>query len=424
MTETAAELVHVPARTGADLAMLDRSTDSWTVVLQDVADLANRIARTDFVPESHRGNVGQVAAVILHGRELGLPPMTALASTHVIKGKPSISAEAMRALILQAGHELTVVESTSARCTIRGRRRPLRVALDLLQDPSSDITGLSVARERRDRGEDVGDWTTVTWTMDDARQAGLLSNHTYKAYPRQMLAARATAELARLIFPDVIHGMRAIEEMDDVTPWDGPATAVEQTAAPATTKVRRARKTEPTPAPAQQQQDQPPAAEQAAPERRRPALPTRDRRPESATVPPVTVPDSTDAGADVSPTAPASPSIDEQQAEVRQLAEQHRADQGKAPAPAEPVDAEVIDVADRRPISPGQRGFLMSHFKRLGVEERTMRLSYSMALTGRDDLESSNQLTFAQASELIKALEGCRDLDALDTIANGQDTLT
>lgn len=136
-----------------------------------------------------------------------------------------------------------------------------------------------------------------------------------------------------------------------------------------------------------------PLTDDASPDRRPSAPPTRGRRPEAETAPPVAVPASPDAGADASaPTAPASP----------------------------PVEV----VPDRTPISPGQRGFLMSHFKRLGIEDRSMRLAYSMAITGRDDLESSNQLTFSQASTLIKTMEGCRDLDALERLVNGQDTLT
>ncbi|GAB3750151.1 hypothetical protein [Microlunatus parietis] len=394
---------------GRELSLLNPVTDSWTAVLEQVADLAVKIAPTDFVPDGLRGKPGQVAAAILHGRELGLAPMTALASTHVIKGKPAISAEAMRALVQQAGHELGFVESTSARCTARGRRR----------------------------GDE--DWTTVTWTIDDARQAGLMSNNQWKTYPRQMLTARASVELCRMIFADVIHGMRALEEMDDVTPWEGPAREVEQVAGPATTKVRRARKTAdaPTndaasPAPSNPEPDPVGAStpEQGTPERRRPALPTRGRRPESETAPPVSVPDSTDAGADDSaPTAPASPSLEEQQAEFRQLAEQHRGQSSNRqttpePADAEPVDAEVIDTADRRQLSPGQRATIMMHFARLKVEDRAMRLTFTLVLSGRDQLTSTNELTFSQASDVIKALEQCRDLDALEALVNGQDTLT
>ena len=430
MTEPSTEIVPATPRTGAEVAMMDRATDSWTVVLQDVADLAYKIADTDFVPKDHRGNRGQVAAVILHGRELGLPPMTALASTYVVHGRPSISAEAMRALILQHGHEIAVEESTSARCTIRGRRA----------------------------GSEQ--WTSVTWTLDDAKRAGgLLHKDTWKSYPRQMLTARATAELARLIFPDVIHGMRALEEMDDVTPWEGPTTDVEQSAAPATTKVRRQprKAVEAAPAPAtEQQQDTPPADPQPAPERRRPDLPTRAARPpENHDTPAATAseagaeapnPPASDpapnveagavkgkpapASADVETGAPspapvATPSVEDQQAEVRQLSAEKRQLAGTPAEPADVVDAEVIDTADRRKITGAQRATIMMHFARLKlVEDRAMRLTYTAFLSGRDRIESTNELTFAQASDVIKALEKCRDLDALEQLANGQQSLT
>jgi hypothetical protein len=161
----------------------DPQTDSWTDVLEQVADLANKIAKTDFVPEGFRGNIAATAAAILYGREVGLGPMQALSSLHSIKGRVAMSAEAMRAQALAAGHDLAITESTTAKCTVKGRRR------------------------------NSEEWTTVTWTIDNARQAKLGGDNWTK-YPRQMLQARATAELCRLIFADVIHGLAAVEELE------------------------------------------------------------------------------------------------------------------------------------------------------------------------------------------------------------------
>src|SRR5689334_6301227 len=50
-------------------------------------------------------------AIILKGRELNIPPMQAFASINIIKGKPTLSAELMAALVYRAGHSLRVVET-------------------------------------------------------------------------------------------------------------------------------------------------------------------------------------------------------------------------------------------------------------------------------------------------------------------------
>ena len=85
-------------------------------VLGDVATLSRGICGTEFVPAGLRGSMEKTTAAILYGRELGLPPMTALGSIHVIDGRAGTSAESMRALILQAGHELEIREMTTSRC--------------------------------------------------------------------------------------------------------------------------------------------------------------------------------------------------------------------------------------------------------------------------------------------------------------------
>ena len=176
--------------------ILTADTDSWISVVGNVAALAEKIAGTEFVPRNLRNSVPAVAAAILYGREVGLPPMTALTQTHVIEGRPSMSAEAMRALIIAGGHELAFEESTGAVCRMRARRR------------------------------DSEHWTTLAWSLDMARAAGLLGKDNWKHYPRAMLVARCTADLARMVFPDVIHGFRALEETEDMASGDGPAVAL------------------------------------------------------------------------------------------------------------------------------------------------------------------------------------------------------
>ena len=154
-------------------------------------NLANKIARTEFVPTALRGKPESVMACVLAGQELALGPMQALQSIHVIEGKVALSAELMRALIARAGHRLDIVETGDTRVVIKGQRR------------------------------DTGATAEVAWSLDDARQANLTGKQVWKAYPRAMLLARATSELARSLFPDVIAGMGYTpEEIESIAPGE------------------------------------------------------------------------------------------------------------------------------------------------------------------------------------------------------------
>jgi len=181
----------------------------WIALLEPAAALANQVAGSAFVPTAMRNNPAVIVAAILYGDELGLGPMQSLAKINVIEGKPSLSAEAQRALILADGHELWVEESTATRVTISGRRR------------DSERT------------------SSVTWTLDDAKRANLAGKQNWRLYPRQMLMARATADLARAIFADVIGGLAATEEIEDVDPL----ALGEVVEAPAEKKTTRRRRT-------------------------------------------------------------------------------------------------------------------------------------------------------------------------------------
>lgn len=403
------ELVPVAERSAAEIAMMRPETDSWSVVFADVVELTRYIADSDFVPKSHRGKPGQVAAVILHGRELGLAPMSSLAGTHVIEGRPAISAEMMRSLVLAAGHKIAFPESTSARVIIKGRR---------LEDE---------------------EWTTVEWTIADAQRAGVAGKDVWKKYPRAMLVARATVELCRMIFADVIHGIRAVEELEDIID----AEVVESPAAPAAaagrTTVRRTRAQQP--AAEAQDVEQPPAQPQ---ERRRPALPARGQQ---------AAPQTADGDAAAAPQqSPSAPDADQQTLVDAEESEASReddaADSGVEEVGGEPtsspptpdediVDADVVDdqpaekpadeLAGRRAtggvrargpkpqmITAGQRGGLMGQFKRLGIDDRDERLIVTAFFAGVDKIESSNKLTFDQASTAMDRLSKLRDRAALD----------
>lgn len=156
-------------------------------------ELANAVHRTEFVPRAMRGKPDVVAACIMAGHSLGLDPMVALANIDVIEGRPAPSAKLMRAMVQAKGHSIAFEEKTNERVTIVGQRD----------------------------GEEFT--SRVTWTMDDARRAGLANKDVWKKYPRAMLAARATGELCRDIFADVVAGLAYTREevADGFEDFDG-----------------------------------------------------------------------------------------------------------------------------------------------------------------------------------------------------------
>lgn len=164
-------------------------TDGWIRVLEPVGTLAAAVAGTEFVPKALRNKPEAVTAAILFGRELEMPPMQALSQIYMVEGKATLSAEHMRAMVFAAGHEITYPVYTGRQVIARGRRR------------YSD-----------------GTWSApqeVEWNYAMADYAKLLGKDNWKKYPRAMLTARATADLCRLLFPDVTHGLLAAEELAD-----------------------------------------------------------------------------------------------------------------------------------------------------------------------------------------------------------------
>jgi hypothetical protein len=322
-----------------------RDTDNWTHVLPAVGDLAAKIAQTEFVPDAMRGKPAVVAACVLYGRELGLGPMTSLRSVTLIKGRPALSAEAMRAMVLAAGHDIHFDEMTSARCVITGRRK----------------------------GQDAS--TTVTFTMDDAKKMGVGGGQQYAKMPRQMLAARATAELCRLIFADVIGGLQVDVEVDD----DREALT---TVAPPATTARRKKAT--------------PTSPEAAPVNP-PAPPEPDAEP---------VLDDDIAEAEIVE----EPADDTSEA-INLLKEQLGATvTAEKPSGAARVRAALKSAGDPdaapppAPVTPSQLKGLQAGFKECGITERDERLRIARALADVDELASASDLTHHQADSVLQGL--------------------
>jgi hypothetical protein len=318
--------------------------DSWIPVVGSVADLAQMIANTDLVPRPYRDNPAAVAAIILRGREIGLQPMQSLASSYVVNGSVRLYAEAQRALILAAGHQIVFTELTGIKAVVRGRRR---------MDEN---------------------WTTVEYTLDMAKTSGAYNrNPNYKTNPRAMLAARASAELARLIFADVIGGFAAVEEPDDITV----TVPDDQAGQPARTMLQRSWKPSEAVQPASGRRNLPAG----------PIMPTEG--PEAVSDRPTTSDDQ--PGPEPDPDQP-------------ETGDQDDDDDGQDEPDGWEPDNEPPPTrhGPAVPLTQAQKGMLFRMADQLGYQDRDIRLRAAAAVIARN-VESFTELTVAEASDVIDA---------------------
>jgi hypothetical protein len=104
-------------------------------------------SRSKLVPKALQGKPDDVLLVGMYGFELGVPFTKALSQVHVIEGAPRASSQLRVAIAEREGHEVWTEESSSERATVCGLRR-----------------GAPAERVQK-----------VTWTLADARRAGLLA---------------------------------------------------------------------------------------------------------------------------------------------------------------------------------------------------------------------------------------------------------
>lgn len=145
---------------------------------------AGMLVKTGFLPESIK-TPEQAIAIMMKGRELGIPSMYALSNIVIIKGKPTCNSELMLALIYRdhGDGSIRIVES------------------------SNDVCQIAYRRPRWPKEQ------SYAFTVQDATRAGLMGGNTWKQYTAAMLRARCISAVARMAFPDSIAGMYTPDEL-------------------------------------------------------------------------------------------------------------------------------------------------------------------------------------------------------------------
>ena len=174
----------VPLRTGGRVAGIVPTS------LEEVFRLAKAISMSGMAPRD-MGTPEKLTVAILHGLEIGIPPMMAINKIAVVNGRPTLWGDAIPALLLSKGFTI--------RETFYG-------------DGDERFAQCIVIRPN-------GEQITRNFTVTDAKIACLWAKPgPWKQYPDRMLQMRARGLAARDGAADVLSGIYLAEEMQDVQP--------------------------------------------------------------------------------------------------------------------------------------------------------------------------------------------------------------
>jgi hypothetical protein len=171
-----------------------RGVAVWPQLVSFCSDLISN-AR-DAVP-AHLKTPQQMAVAVLRGLELGLPELMALNEITVVRGKTSLSAVAVGALLNMHGFKVDFPEQTrtAATCVITrpdGRFNRVRFTM-----------------------EDAQNIYTVEYEGGQSKTIRLSEKGSYRQHPDVMLANRALTRNARRFCPEILAGVYSQDEIED-----------------------------------------------------------------------------------------------------------------------------------------------------------------------------------------------------------------
>lgn len=147
----------------------------------------------------------QTMAVIMRGRALGIDATTALDQMNMIQGRPTLSAQAMIAIVKASPKckYFHLAESSEDQCTWEtwrdGDPGPTR---KILTRKECDDAGFSLQPE-------------YVWDGSKKRKTGkIVTKDKWVEIPATMIMWRCGAALARPVYPDLLNGIYATEEME------------------------------------------------------------------------------------------------------------------------------------------------------------------------------------------------------------------
>lgn len=159
--------------------------------IDEALKLATCLSKSNCVPEEFQNNPENTLVAILMGLEVGLKPLQALQGIAVINNRPCIWGDTLLGLVVRSGELESINEMVQG---------------DL---KTNAVATCEVTRKGRENK------FIQSFSIEDAKRAGLWTTNTYQKYPQRMLQMRARSWCLRDAFADILKGLYIAEEVQD-----------------------------------------------------------------------------------------------------------------------------------------------------------------------------------------------------------------
>jgi len=171
-------------------------TENAPAALSEGAEMwkkAEALSRADIIPKRYQGNPGNCfVALEMASRMPGAGSFEVMQNLNVINGEPHWASSYC---IARANHYGPFIGPITFETTGSGD--------DMVVTASATV-------------EHTGQTMTEPMSMKQANTAGWTRNKAYQSYPAQMLAYRAATFMIRKLCPEVMLGLKTVEEAQDI----------------------------------------------------------------------------------------------------------------------------------------------------------------------------------------------------------------
>ena len=193
-TNEDAELMPMEAVDRDVLKELQSYAEAWGAA----ASISEQLARTDFAGP-FKGKPADMAAAILKGATIGIPPADIGKAIYVVHGTPALYGKTALAIALRHGYQADTLEDTPEAVTVR------------MTSP---------------QGQEMD----VRYTIERAEKEGLVKGNAaqYKSRPSKMLYWKCIGELTDRMIPHLTGGMPIKEDVQQSAPVKATATRADR----------------------------------------------------------------------------------------------------------------------------------------------------------------------------------------------------